>query len=296
MHLSTHTLCKKTSITQALARELKASAIAGVWDNVRDLLVHRAGALVVTQSVLESSGVGKVVGKLRKSPDAAVVFAAEEVIEGWKFQISLETTKKPAVTPTPGAAGSRASSSSVLVVPEHRDDDGSFVAGVPVGQHGAASPSRRKSHSHKVGEAGADALGGLDQVVEAELARPLDDDDDDDGELSEEEEEFVAVPTLLQCEAMAEKIKALTAAKKWRKLHTLLRHRVARLLVTEDDLRRSGIGRVLAKVVKRADTDDCADVSVTSICVTTHRKLPSAFVITEPLFTPPTRTLGLFVF
>lgn len=248
----------KTSITQALARELKASAIAGVWDNVRDLLVHRAGALVVTQSVLESSGVGKVVGKLRKSPDAAVVFAAEEVIEGWKFQISLENNKKPTVAPTQGAAGSRASSSSV-VMPEHRNDDGSFVAGVPAGQHSAVSPSQRKSHSHKVGEAGADTLRELDQVIEAELETPL---DDDDGELSEEEEEFVAVPTLLQCEAMAEKIKALTAAKKWRKLHTLLRHRVARLLVTEDDLRRSGIGRVLAKVVKRADTDDCADVSV----------------------------------
>merc|ERR1711988_69504 len=56
-----------------------------------------------------------------------------------------------------------------------------------------------------------------------------------------------------QCEAAIDDIKALMATGKWDKLVEYLRIRVLPLLVTEEDLRRSGIGKMLARIVKNAD-------------------------------------------
>lgn len=227
----------------ALAKGLKAAAINEDWGLVRDLLVERCMALVITEDMIKRSGIGKVVGKLRKAANPGVVFAAEEVIDGWKTQIAFDkpgTASKEKVGTSKKIRSERALSrmtDTSSVDPENHDasaDDGTFLVRV----------------SRRAGLLGDDTVPMLDDTVIDALHPEADSDNSEDEEI---EDEFVAVSTLVQCEALVDRVKILTAEKKWRRLHRLLREQVAGLLVTEDDLRRSGIGRVMAKVVRHTE-------------------------------------------
>eukprot|EP00037_Helgoeca_nana_P014295 m.133155 g.133155 ORF g.133155 m.133155 type:complete len:872 (+) comp22485_c0_seq1:51-2666(+) len=224
----------------AIAKGLKASAIDEDWGLVRDLLVDRCMELVVTQEMLKRSGIGKVVGRLRQAPNPGVVFAAEEVIDGWKFQVTLDKPeagpkqKKKALTSTPNEGASSS---------DDERPDSSFLT--RVSRRAGLLNDEANTRDHDDAEI---------EEIDAEIAYA--ESPDDSASESPDPDEFVAVSTLLRCEALVDRIKTLTLAKKWRRLHRLLQEQVAVLLVTEDDLRRSGIGRVLAKVVRHAEVPE----------------------------------------
>jgi len=65
-------------------------------------------------------------------------------------------------------------------------------------------------------------------------------------------EQFVVKDPLEQCFHFIGLIKSLFKQKKWEVLLDLLRRRVVTMLVSEDALRRSGIGRIISKVARHA--------------------------------------------
>jgi len=216
---------------EALASQLRTAAISENWGHVRDLLCDRAAALTVTEKTLRLSGVGKVVGKLRRSNNPAVAFAAEEVIEGWKFQVSLES-KRIAATSTAVKNDSDADADSALAASTRSDDDGDGDA--------AGGGTR-----DVIGES---TIGDTD-IADSVLS------DEDSGSEDLLGENFVALGVIDRCEILIKHIKKLALAGEWTKLLLLLQEKVAQLIVTKDALRRTGIGRVLSKVVRHAEND-----------------------------------------
>jgi len=236
----------------AIAKALRAAAIDEDWGLVRDILVDRCMSLVVTEPMVKQSGIGKVAGKLRNASNPGVAFAAEEVIEAWKFQISLDrpASKTVSILGADGGAAPAAPAAGTEPLAGTRPDstgstlsDGSFLARV----------SRRAGLLDDVDTISPPAL---DEEVLRGIEADIEDDGDDsaDEAIPEGQTDFVAVSTLVRCEELMERIKSLTLSKKWKRLHRVLREQVQPLLVTEDDLRRSGIGRVLAKVERHAET------------------------------------------
>ena len=73
-----------------LGKQVVALTRAGEWDELVALLQNEAAEMVVTKQILNESGIGKIVGKLRRVSVPAVVTAASDVVEGWRFQVSLE--------------------------------------------------------------------------------------------------------------------------------------------------------------------------------------------------------------
>lgn len=74
-----------------LAQKLNVHYLADDMKQVVELLQGKATRLIVSEHVITESRIGKVVGKLRKATNTAVNTAAAELIESWRFQISLET-------------------------------------------------------------------------------------------------------------------------------------------------------------------------------------------------------------
>ena len=74
-----------------LAKQIVTLTRAGEWNELIALLQSEAAEMVITKQILTESGIGKIVGKLRRLSVPAVVTAASDVVEGWRFQVSLES-------------------------------------------------------------------------------------------------------------------------------------------------------------------------------------------------------------
>eukprot|EP00041_Stephanoeca_diplocostata_P029762 m.886526 g.886526 ORF g.886526 m.886526 type:complete len:891 (-) comp23626_c1_seq2:1034-3706(-) len=324
-------------VCRQLASELRTASIAENWAYVRDLLCDQAAALTVTEKTLRESGVGKVVGKLRKSSNPAVAFAAEDVIDGWKFQIKLEVKRKSTVDARPATltrsadseqdemsdsgqrgkrstqrapsrqqrtrggdltAGSSTTPNSDDAIDTDGDDNTEQATGKTTQQSSKATRARRapgrspattaRSGYYSASDSGAEnadgprkpligerksrargRTGATDAGASGSKASNehtdndgLDSDDvgdvaSDSGESETDEdilgESFIALSILDRCLLLMKRIKKLTLAEDWLLLLELLRSKVAPLLVTEDALRRSGIGRVLHRIAKHVD-------------------------------------------
>jgi len=93
----------------------------------------------------------------------------------------------------------------------------------------------------------------------------LEDNDDDDDEHEhvdmEDDVQFVAVDTLERCVYLIAQIKHLYSKRAYVDLVDLLRKKVANLLVTEDDLRRTGFGKVLTQLLRHGKDDEVQRVA-----------------------------------
>lgn len=77
-----------TAECQELGAQIKAAAMSEEWEQVQTLLCERAAEMVVCKRVLADSGVGRIVNRLLRVPELQE--AARDVLDGWKFQVSLE--------------------------------------------------------------------------------------------------------------------------------------------------------------------------------------------------------------
>ena len=241
-----------------LAKRLKRAAIREDWDLVRDMLLDEAAALVLEEDTLRDSGVGKVVGKLRQASSPAIAFAAEAVIDGWKFQLKIEPTDK---TRAIGAKADetlahlnceRSNQSPVSARSESPAAAGTSDSTTPGLEVSGGDGSTQKTVSSTARRRLEDSLGPLGLSI---TDQDLNDDtlaDITPAPSFDAGKVFIGLSVLDQCEQIIEHMRQLVADENWAKLLELLRGPITELLVTEDDLRRSGIGRVVAKIVKRA--------------------------------------------
>lgn len=268
-----------------LAEELKDCAVNGLWDQTIRLLCEQAAPLVINEDVLRSTGIGRVVGRLRAAIDPTVAAAAADVIEGWRFQISLETPVKPIVMPLTrrqpelnirrittttdecrnqlnnlqhhnelSIAQGRTSDEQRLEVAgdeliEHTQRR-SDVSGLAVGLSHLASASATSLSSQKE----LDFAKKLRNSLAVHSSDEGSDSNEQEGSLGSETDEdtFVAMPVLDQCEILTRRINRLLDRKDDTSLLRLLKKQVAPLLVTEDDLRCSGFGKLMSKIVKQS--------------------------------------------
>lgn len=257
----------------AMANRIKKAAIKGDWDAVRDILCDEAAELGVEETTLADSGLGRVVGKLRNAQNPMVVFAADAVIDAWKFQLKLEPKDntrhiqaklahfdaqikdKPTSINTTSISGI----SSASECASETDDD-------------ARTPARElkepNTGDETVVRTRRQLLGPLETLknelgleIEEVEVDGLDDLDEDqfldkpnvpDGPRATPGKMFVGLNLLEQCEQIQETVKQLVAADDWNGILELLRGDIARMLMTEDVLKRSGIGRMMSKLVKKA--------------------------------------------
>jgi hypothetical protein len=339
-------------------KQLVKHARADAWGTVLTLLQGPVASFVVTKKILVDSNIGKIVGKLRKCANSAVVTAASEIIDGWRFQVSLEGPSEeeeaqriqqalsvgnradkvaPDVVLLTDPAAATAATASGQKKKKKRKQKGCKEAAA--GKSDAAAVEKQavreeqRQHAKAAVKAAllAEGLMGTDEEEEvaepevgaesqttpnaeaeatdsnsrnkskdksskttpndeaatmtAALAENADDSgadfssDDETAELTDAEitatiatiqeptpegvkgagaadggkaETLGIVDPLDQCFALVAQIKRLYKQENWDALLELLRLRVAYLIATEDDLRRSDFGRVLGKVVRHA--------------------------------------------
>lgn len=183
-----------------------------------ELLEFEAAPMIVSKQNLAQSGLGRVcacihnaqrfetllqvVGKLRKVKHSGVASIASDVIEGWRFQVSLEESERDDVKPKIGKNtnhAQKASHSSTRSKPRQfmETNDKDLLA--------------------SFSESGSESYGSGSYADTSDLSHGEEEHLHDS---EKREETFVLVDTLEQCHELMEKIKQYYKGKNWEEVDT----------------------------------------------------------------------------